>query len=35
LQSGLLEPQEEESLTVRATRNALGKLEANPERLLV
>jgi hypothetical protein len=34
LQAGLLEPQEEESLTVRATRDALGKLEANPERLL-
>jgi hypothetical protein len=34
LQAGLLEPQEEETLTVRATRDALGKLEANPERLL-
>jgi len=34
LQAGLLEPQEEESLTVRATRTALGKIEANPERLL-
>jgi hypothetical protein len=34
LQAGLLEPQEDESLTVRATRDALGKLEANPERLL-
>ena len=34
LQAGLLLPQEEEALTVRATRNALGKLEANPERLL-
>ena len=34
LQAGLLLPQEEETLTVRATRNALGKLEANPERLL-
>jgi hypothetical protein len=34
LQAGLLLPQEEETLTVRATRNALSKLEANPERLL-
>lgn len=34
LQAGLLLPQEEEALTVRATRDALGKLEANPERLL-
>jgi len=34
LQAGLLLPQEEESLTVRATRDALNKLEANPERLL-
>ena len=34
LQAGLLFPQEEEALTVRATRDALGKLEANPERLL-
>jgi Protein of unknown function (DUF1631) len=34
LQAGLLVPTEEESLTVRATRNALAKLEANPERLL-
>lgn len=34
LQAGLLLPQEEESLTVRATRDALIKLEANPERLL-
>ena len=34
LQAGLMLPQEEESLTVRATRNALTKLEANPERLL-
>ena len=34
LQSGLLVPQEEETLTVRATRDALAKLEANPERLL-
>ena len=34
LQAGLLLPQEEETLTVRATRNALAKLEANPQRLL-
>nr|WP_315464520.1 DUF1631 family protein [uncultured Rhodoferax sp.] len=34
LQAGLLLPQEEEALTVRATRDALAKLEANPERLL-
>jgi len=34
LQAGLLLPQEEEALTVRATRAALAKLEANPERLL-
>jgi len=34
LQAGLLLPQEEETLTIRATRDALGKLEANPERLL-
>ena len=34
LQAGLLRPQEEEALTQRATRDALGKLEANPERLL-
>ncbi|MDO8248561.1 MAG: DUF1631 family protein [Rhodoferax sp.] len=34
LQAGLLVPQEEEALTVRATRDALVKLEANPERLL-
>ena len=34
LQAGLLLPQEEDSLTVRATREALRKLEANPERLL-
>lgn len=33
LQAGLLLPQEEEALTVRATRDALAKLEANPERL--
>ncbi len=34
LQAGLLLPQEEETLTVRASRDALAKLEANPERLL-
>ncbi|MBT9507498.1 DUF1631 family protein [Rhodoferax sp.] len=34
LQAGLLLPQEEETLTVRATRDALSKLAANPERLL-
>ena len=34
LQAGLLVPMEEEALTVRATRDALAKLDANPERLL-
>ncbi|MBC7608832.1 MAG: DUF1631 domain-containing protein [Polaromonas sp.] len=34
LQAGLLVPTEDEALTVRATRDALAKLEANPERLL-
>lgn len=34
LQAGLLVPQEEETLTVRATRDALTKLEANPERVM-
>jgi hypothetical protein len=34
LQAGLLVPTEEEGLTVRATRDALAKLDANPERLL-
>lgn len=34
LQAGLLVPTEEEALTVRATREALAKLDANPERLL-
>ena len=34
LQAGLLVPIEEEALTVRATRDALDKLNANPERLL-
>ncbi len=34
LQAGLLVPAEEEALTIRATREALTKLDANPERLL-
>lgn len=34
LQAGLLVPTEDEALTVRATRDALAKLDANPERLL-
>ena len=34
LQAGLLVATEEEALTVRATRDALAKLDANPERLL-
>jgi hypothetical protein len=34
LQAGLLVPAEDEGLTVRATRDALAKLDANPERLL-
>jgi type III secretion system FlhB-like substrate exporter len=34
LQAGLMVPTEEEALTVRATREALAKLDANPERLL-
>jgi hypothetical protein len=34
LQAALLVPTEEEALTVRATRDALAKLDANPERLL-
>lgn len=34
LQAGLLLPMEEEALTVKATREALSKLDANPERLL-
>ncbi|RYG13353.1 MAG: DUF1631 family protein, partial [Burkholderiales bacterium] len=34
LQAGLLAPVEDEALTVRATRDALAKLDANPERLL-
>jgi hypothetical protein len=34
LQAGLLVAQEDASLTLRATRDALTKLDANPERLL-
>ncbi|QJC58106.1 hypothetical protein HC248_03443 [Polaromonas vacuolata] len=34
LHAGLLVPTEDETLTMRATREALGKLDANPERLL-
>ena len=34
LQAGLLVPMEDESLTVRATRDALAKLDADPRRLL-
>ncbi len=34
LQAGLLVPAQEESLTVRATRNAMAKLEGDPSRLL-
>ncbi len=34
LQTGLLRPQVSEGLTARATRDALDKLDANPERLL-
>jgi hypothetical protein len=34
LQAGLLVPAQDESLTVRATRNALAKLDVDPERLL-
>ena len=34
LQSGLLVAQDNEGLTMRATRDALAKLDANPERLL-
>ena len=35
LQAGLMVPGEDEALPVRATRDALAKLDANPERLLV
>ncbi len=34
LQAGLLVPAEDETLTARATREALARLDANPERLL-
>ena len=34
LQAGLLVPAQDESLTVKATRNALAKLDADPSRLL-
>jgi hypothetical protein len=34
LEAGLLKPCEPETLTLRATRDALNKLDANPERLL-
>ena len=34
LQAGLLEPQEREPLTMRATRDAMSKIEANPTCLL-
>ncbi len=34
LQAGLISPNEEEPLMMRATRDALGKIQANPERLL-
>ncbi len=34
LQAGLLVPAQDEALTVRATRSALAKLDADPERLL-
>ena len=34
LQAGLIMAQEEEGLTVRAARDALAKIDANPERLL-
>ena len=34
LQAGLLVPAQDESLTTRATRNALAKLDVDPQRLL-
>jgi hypothetical protein len=34
LQAGMLEPQEDEPLMMRAARSALGEIEANPARLL-
>jgi Protein of unknown function (DUF1631) len=33
LQAGLLVPAQDESLTVRATRSALAKIDADPQRL--
>ena len=34
LQAGLLLPAQDEALTVKATRNALAKLDADPSRLM-
>ena len=34
LQTGLLAVRDEDSVTMRATRDALQKIEANPERLV-
>jgi predicted lipoprotein len=34
LQAGLMAPVEDETLTVRATRAAMNKIDANPDRLL-
>ncbi len=34
LQAGLLLPAQDEALTVRATRNALAKLDVEPARLM-
>ncbi len=34
LQAGLLQPAQDEALTVKATRTALAKLEVDPSRLL-
>jgi hypothetical protein len=34
LQAGLLLPAQDETLTVRATRSALAKLDADPTRLM-
>ena len=35
LQAGLLVPAQDESLTVKATRSAMSKLDSDPSRLLV
>ncbi len=35
LEAGLMEPQETESLTTRATRDAMAKLQAQPDLLLL